>query len=209
MMNGRLPSRHRRVFYEWLVMPFGLSNALSTFMRVMNQLFRPFIGRFVVIYFDDILIYIPDHALHLQHLRQVLSLLQKEKFFAARAKFSFMTDSVLFLGYIVSRDVISVDETKVEAVRRWPTPKSIHDVFSFHGLACFYRQFIPNFSSIMAPITDCMKVGEFIWSEAAAKAFEDIKQKLTTAPLLCLPDFLKPFELHYDASNVGIGAVLS
>jgi hypothetical protein len=199
----------REGLYEWLVMPFGLSNAPSTFMRVMNQLFRPFIGRFVVVYFDDILIYSHDHESHLQHIRQVLSLLQKEKFYAAVAKCEFMTESVLFLGYVVSRDGISVDEAKVDAVRQWPIPRNIHEVRSFHGLASFYRRFIPNFSSIMAPITDCMKEGQFLWSQAATDAFRLIKEKLTTAPVLALPDFSQPFELHCDASKVGIGAVLS
>ncbi|KAG5533437.1 hypothetical protein RHGRI_027564 [Rhododendron griersonianum] len=199
----------REGLYEWMVMPFGLSNAPSTFMRVMNQLFRPFIGRFVVVYFDDILIYSANHELHLQHLRQVLSLLHKEKFYAAIGKCSFMTESVLFLGYVVSKDGISVDESKVEAVHQWPLPKNIHEVRSFHGLASFYRRFIPNFSSIMAPLTDCMKAGKFSWTEAAKKAFQEIKQKLTSAPLLVLPDFSRPFELHCDASKVGIGAVLS
>ena len=199
----------REGLYEWLVMPFGLSNAPSTFMRVMNQIFRPFIGKFVVVYFDDILIYSANIDLHFQHLREVLIVLSREKFYAAITKCSFMTDSVLFLGYVVSKDGLSVDESKVIAVKQWPIPTTIHEVRSFHGLVSFYRRFIPDFSTIMAPITDCMKASKFLWTTEATKAFNQIKEKLTTAPILALPDFSQPIELHCDASKIGIGAVLS
>jgi hypothetical protein len=199
----------REGLYEWLVMPFGLSNAPSTFMRVMNQIFRPFIGKSVVVYFDDILIYSSDPETHIQHIREVLLVLQQEKFYAAPAKCSFMTDSVLFLGYVVSKDGLAVDESKVTAVRDWPLPTTLHEVRSFHGLVSFYRRVIHNFSTILAPITECMKAGKFSWNEAATNAFELIKVKLTTAPLLVLPNFDIPFELHCDASKIGIGAVLS
>ena len=182
----------REGLYEWLVMPFGLSNAPSTFMRVMNQIFRPFIGKFVVVYFDDILIYSANIDLHLQHLREVLIVLSREKFYAAIAKCSFMTDSVLFLGYVVSKDGLSVDESKVIAVKQWPIPTTIHEVRSFHGLVSFYRRFIPDFSTIMAPITDCMKASKFLWTTEATKAFNQIKEKLTTAPILALPNFFLP-----------------
>ncbi|PKI60923.1 hypothetical protein CRG98_018700 [Punica granatum] len=133
--------------YEWLVMPFGLPNALSTFMRVMNQILRPFIGRCVVVYFDDILIYSPDPEQHLTHLREVLFVFRREKFYAAVKKCIFMRSEVFFLGYIVSADGFRVDSSKVEAVRQWPKPTNITEVRSFHGLASFYRRFIPHFSS--------------------------------------------------------------
>ena len=138
-------------------MPFGLSNAPSTFMRVMNQLLRPFIGRFVVVYFDDILIYSANANEHLQHVREVFIVLRREKFFAAMKKCIFMAPKVLFLGYVVSGAGLKVDEAKVEAVRNWPRPITLTEVRSFHGLASFYRRFIVNFSTIMAPITYCMK----------------------------------------------------
>jgi hypothetical protein len=199
----------REGLYEWLVMPFGLSNAPSTFMRVMNQAFQPFIGKFVVVYFDDILIYSPNKEKHLQHVREVLCVLRREKFYASPTKCSFMKDSVLFLDYVVSKDGLALDESKVAVVRDWPIPTILYEVRSFHGLVSFYRGFIHNFSTIMAFIIECMKAGKFSWSEAAMEAFGLIKLKLTTTLLLVLPDFEVPFELHCDASKVGIGAVLS
>jgi hypothetical protein len=205
----KIAFKTREGLYKWLVMPFGLSNAPSTFMRVMNQAFHPFIGKFVVVYFNDILIYSSNQEQHLQHMREVLGVLRKEKFYASPAKCSFLKDSVLFHGYVVSKNGLVVDESKVAVVRDWPIPTTLHEVRSFHGLVSFYRRFIHNFSTIVVPITECMKVGKFSWSEAAMEAFGLIKLKLTTAPLLVLPDFEVPFELHCDASKVGIGAVLS
>ncbi|KAH9650278.1 hypothetical protein KPL70_026314 [Citrus sinensis] len=195
--------------YEWLVMPFGLSNAPSTFMRVMNQVLRPFIGKFVIVYFDDILIYSTSHELHLQHLREVLSALRASSLYTAVNKCIFLTEKVLFLGYVVSKDGISVDQSKVDPIQDWPPPTTLSATRSFHGLASFYKRFIPHFSTIMAPITDCMKGEKFSWIEVATKAFKIIKEKLITAPVLALPDFSLTFEVHCDASKVGIGAILS
>lgn len=190
-------------------MPFGLSNAPSTFMRVMNQALRPFIGRFVVVYFDDILIFSSSLAEHLNHLREVLLVLRNEKLFATSKKCVFGVEQVLFLGYIVSTQGLSVDPAKISAIQSWPTPRTITDVRSFHGLASFYRRFVHHFSSIMAPVTDCMKSTSFCWTPEAESAFQTIKTKLTTAPVLILPNFSVAFELHCDASKNGIGAVLS
>lgn len=190
-------------------MPFGLSNAPSIFMRAMNQILCPFIDKFLVVYFDYILIYSATPKLHLEHLKAVLEVLRKEKFYAGIKKCSFMTNQVLFLVILVSKEGIIVDDSKVATIRSWHIPTSLHEVRSFHVLVSFYRRFIANFSTIMSPITDCMKTRKFVWNDEATKTFELIKQKMTTAPVLVLPDFNKSFELHCDASKVGVGAVLS
>lgn len=199
----------REDLYEWLVMSFGLSNAPSTFMRVMNQALRPFIGKFVVIYFDDILIYSVNAMVHLDHLREVLLVLRRDKFYAATANCAFLYASIQFLSYVVSREGLKVSPNKVLAIDQWPRPSSITEVRSFHGLASFYRRFIPHFSGVMAPITDCMKGTKFHWTNDVEAAFHEIKRRLTSAPILVLPDFSQPFELHCDVSKIGIGAVLS
>ncbi|GKV27101.1 hypothetical protein SLEP1_g36308 [Rubroshorea leprosula] len=195
--------------YKWMVMPFGLSNAPSTFMRLMNQVFRLFIGKFVVVYFDDILVYSKNGQEHLDHLRQVFEVLREQKLYANLKKCSFITTSVTFLGYIITAQGIKMDPSKIDAIVNWPTPTSMHDVRSFHGLASFYRRFIKNFSSIVAPITDSLKGDKFSWSGKAQRSFEELKRKLTKTSVLALPNFDLMFEVDCDASNVGIGAVLS
>ena len=142
-------------------MPFGLSNALSIFMRLMNQVLKPFIGKFVVVYFDDILIYSKSNKKYLSHLREVLAVFEKNKLYVNLKKCSFMTKKLLFLGFVVSDDDIQVHEEKVKAIQEWPTPKIVIEVRSFHGLATFYRRFIRHFSTIVAPITECLKKRKF------------------------------------------------
>ncbi|PRQ55983.1 putative nucleotidyltransferase, Ribonuclease H [Rosa chinensis] len=195
--------------YEWMVMPFGLSNAPSTFMRLMNHILKSFIGQFVVVYFDDILIYSKDQSSHLRHLQQVMQMLREEKLFVNLKKCEFLTSQLIFLGYVISCNGITMDPTKVEAIVNWPIPATLHDIRSFHGLASFYQRFIKGFSTIIAPITECLKGGRFQWKTKAQQSFELIKKKMTEAPILVLPDFSKVFEVDCDASNVGIGAVLS
>uniref|UniRef100_A0A151UF56 Transposon Ty3-I Gag-Pol polyprotein n=1 Tax=Cajanus cajan TaxID=3821 RepID=A0A151UF56_CAJCA len=195
--------------YEWLVMPFGLTNAPSTFMRLMNHVLKEFLGKCVVVYFDDILIYSTNFDLHVEHLSAVMNVLRKEKLFANIEKCTFCTDHVVFLGFVVSSKGVQVDEEKIRAIQEWPTPKNVSEVRSFHGLASFYRRFVKDFSTLAAPLNEIVKkhVG-FKWGEKQEKAFSELKHKLTNAPILALPNFAKSFEIECDASNVGIGAVL-
>jgi hypothetical protein len=144
--------------YEWMVMPFGLSNAPSTFMRLMSHVLRKYIGLFVVVYFDDILVYSKTFDDHMKHIRVVFETLRDSKLYGKLTKCYFCKESVVFLGYIISSMVgVKVDEEKIKAIQDWPKPASIADVRSFHGLASFYKRFVKDFSSIVAPMIECLK----------------------------------------------------
>ena len=145
--------------YEWLVMPFGLTNAPSTFMRLMNEVLRVFIGHFVVVYFDDILIYSKSFDEHMDHLRAVFNALRDARLFGNLEKCIFCTDRVSFLGYVVTPQGIEVDEMKIEAIKSWPVPQTVTQVRSFLGLAGFYRRFVKDFSTIAAPLHELTKKG--------------------------------------------------
>ena len=139
-------------------MPFGLSNAPITFMRLMNHVFRPFIERLVVVYFDDILIYYEAEEENLEHFKEIIQVLEREKFYGNLKNCTFFTYKVTFLRYIVNANGIDVDESKVEAIRNWPVPKGIHDVRSFNSLTSYYKWFtIKNFRTVMAQMTEVIK----------------------------------------------------
>ena len=190
-------------------MPFGLTNAPSTFMRLMNHVLRHFIGRFVVIYFDDILIYNKSLDEHVEYIKCMLAVLKKECLFANLEKCTFCTDKVVFFGFVVSAPGVEVDEKKIKTVREWKPPQNVSQVRSFLRLADFYRRFVKDFSSIAAPINQLTKKDiPFHWGETQENAFEELKKRLTSAPFLALSDFGRTFEIECDASGVGIGGVL-
>jgi hypothetical protein len=143
--------------YEWMVMSFGLTNAPSTFMRLMNEVLREFIGMFVIVYLDDILIFSETKAEHLKHLAIVMKKLHQEKLLINMKKSSFMKTELIYLGFVISANELRMDPEKVEVIKNWPSPRNIFEVRSFHGLASFYRKFIRNFSGISAAMMDTVK----------------------------------------------------
>ena len=163
----------------------------------------------MVVYFDDILIYSKSLDEHMDHLHAVFNALRDARLFANLEKCIFCTERVSFLGYVVTPQGIEVDETKIEAIKSWPVPQTITQVRSFLGLAGFYRRFVKDFSTFAAPLNELTKKGVvFHWGKTQEKSFDTLKDKLTHAPLLQLPNFGKTFELECDASGVGIGGVL-
>ena len=163
----------------------------------------------MVVYFDDILVYSTPMEDHAHHVKQVLSILRKEKLFGNLAKCTFTKDKLVFLGFVVSSKGIEVDDSKVEAIRNWPTPTNVSQVRSFHGLAGFYRRFVKDFSTIACPLNELTKKNvPFVWGKAQQNAFDELKRRLTQDPLLVLTDFNQTFEIECDASGLGIGGVL-
>jgi hypothetical protein len=197
--------------YEWLAMLFGLTNAPSTFMRLMDEVLMDFIGKFIIVYLDDILVFSKTKGKHLRHLTLVMRRLQQEKLLINLKKSSFMKTKLIYLGFVISSNELKMDPEKVKVIREWPSPKNIFEVRSFHGLASFYRKFIRNFSGISAQMMDIVKKRHkyFKWIEEAKKSFNILKEKITEQPILVLSDFRKRFQVKCDMSGVAIGVVLS
>jgi len=194
--------------YEFLVMPFGLSNAPATFQALMNDVLRFYLRRFVLVFFDDILIYSSSWAEHLQHIAIVLNELRAHHLHLKRLKCSFGATSVAYLGHVISAGGVAMDADKVAAVAAWPSPQSARGLRGFLGLAGYYRKFIQEFGLIAAPLTCLLRRDVFDWDTEAEEAFQALKRALTTGPVLQMPDFDKLFMVDCDASGVGFGAVL-
>ena len=193
-------------------MPFGLTNAPSTFQRLMNEVLVEFIGKFVIVYLDDILIFSRSKEDHLKHVELVLKKLKETKLKINLEKCEFCKTELVYLGFVISQGCLKMDPSKVDAILNWPTPQSIGDVRSFHGMASFYRKFVRNFSHVCAPILNTIKGGmkcKFKWTEEANKGFELLKTKIAELPTLRLPDFNQLFTVECDASQRAIGAFLS
>ncbi len=196
--------------YEYLVMPFGLKNAPATFQSFINTVFRPFLEKFVILYLDDILIFSKTKEEHHNHVRQVLKKLLENNLFAKLKKCEFDKEKVEFLGYIIDGKGIQTDPKKTEAIREWPTPKCVKDVQRFIGLCNYYRRFVENFANIAKPLHNLTKKNQkFVWSTDCENAFKELKNRLTSTPILLHPDPQKPFIVECDASNYAIGSILS
>ncbi|KAL4013739.1 hypothetical protein IC575_025922 [Cucumis melo] len=178
-------------------------------LRVYCDVFWEFLDTFVIVFIDDILIYSKTEAEHEEHLRMVLQTLRDNKLYAKFSKCEFWLKQVSFLGHVVSKAGVSVDPAKIEAVTGWTRPSTVSEVRSFLGLAGYYRRFVENFSRIATPLTQLTRKGApFVWSKACEDSFQNLKQKLVTAPVLTVPDGSGSFVIYSDASKKGLGCVL-
>ena len=181
----------------------------AIFMDYMNRIFRPYLDKFVVVFIDHILVYSKTEQEQAEHLRLVLQILREKKLYAKLSKCKFWMKEVKFLSHVVSQGGISVDPNKVEVVLNWERPAIVTEVRSFLGLARYYRRFVKNFSQIALPLTKLTrKNAPFEWTPECEQSFQDLKEKLTTAPVLTLPNPHGPFEVYRDASKKGFGRML-
>ncbi|XP_073050542.1 transposon Ty3-G Gag-Pol polyprotein isoform X1 [Primulina eburnea] len=194
--------------FEFVVMPFGLTNAPSTFQSIMNSVFGQYLRQFILVFFDDILIYSSTWDDHLCHIRTVFSILRQQQFVLKRSKCVFAKKEVSYLGHVVNQTGVKVDEDKIKAITQWPAPNTVKGLRGFLGLTGYYRKFVKDYGTIAAPLTQLLKKNSFKWSDEASRAFALLKTVMTTTPVLALPDFSAHFVVECDASDTGIGAVL-
>ncbi|GJP75890.1 hypothetical protein CLOP_g6293 [Closterium sp. NIES-67] len=201
--------RTRYRSYEYLVMPFGLTNAPATFQAEMNHILRPLLDECMVVYLDDIRIYSRGMKQHVEHLRRVFEILRRERFYVKLSKTEFALEKVQFLGHMVSARGVHVDPKKIEAVRPWKTPENVKELQQFLGLANYYNRFVPQYAKIAAPLTNVLKKNTpYKWEPKHQEAVEQLKQALTSAPVLILPDPERDYVIEADASDQAVGAVL-
>ena len=201
--------RTRYGHYEFLVMSFRLTNAPAAFMDLMNRVFSPYLDKFVIVFIDDILVYSGSPEEHAEHLRTVLQILRECQLYAKFSKCHFWLDKVAFLGHVISTEGISVDPQKIEAIVNWKPLTNVSEVCSFLGLAGYYRKFVERFSKIATPLTNLLKKDQkFEWSNTCQHSFEELRQRLMTAPVLALPSGKDGYVVYSDASRQGLGCVL-
>lgn len=191
-------------------MPFGLTNAPAVFQSLINDVLRDFLNRFVFVYLDDIVIFSRTFDEHISHVCLVLTRLLENTLFVKAEKCEFHVDTVSFLGFIIQEGSIKADPVKVCTVEDWPVPQTRKELQRFLGFANFYRRFIQDYSKVASPLTRLTSpnVG-FCWSPEADEAFVKLKQRFTSASVLVQPDPRKQFIVEVDASDSGVGAVLS
>ncbi|GJZ08881.1 putative reverse transcriptase domain-containing protein [Tanacetum coccineum] len=201
--------RTRYGHYEFQVMPFGLTNAPAVFMDLMNRVCKPYLDKFVIVFIDDILVYSKNKQEHKEHLKLILELLKKEELYAKFSKCEFWIPKVQFLGHVIDSKGIHVDPAKIEAIKDWASPKSPTEIRQFLGLAGYYRRFIEGFLKIAKPMTKLtQKKVKFVWGDKQEAAFQLLKQKLCSAPILALLEGSEYFIAYYDASKKGLSDVL-
>jgi hypothetical protein len=195
--------------YEWLILPFGLTNAPSVFQTMVNQVLKPLLYKGVMVYIDDVLIYTKTLEEHYQVLEEVFKLFREHKLYICLEKCHFLKTEQKFLGHVVSEHGISVDPDKVKAIADMVQPRDPTEVRSFCGFMNYFRRFIPQLALTLKPLHDLTRKGaDWFFSPECVKAFEEAKQKLIKATLLQVPDFTKPFEVITDASNHHVGGCL-
>ncbi|GKD20255.1 putative reverse transcriptase domain-containing protein [Tanacetum coccineum] len=201
--------RTRYGHYEFQVMPFGLTNAPAVFMDLMNRVCRPYLDKFVIVFIDDILIYSKTKEEHDAHHRLILELLKKEELYAKFSKYDFWLLKVQFLGHVIDSEGIHVDPANIKSIKDWESPKTPTEIHQLLGLAGYYRRFIEGFSKISKPMTKLTQESiKFNWGKKEETAFQTLKQKLCSAPILALPEGSENFVVYCDASHKGLGAVL-
>ncbi|GJQ92596.1 putative reverse transcriptase domain-containing protein [Tanacetum coccineum] len=201
--------RTRYSHYEFQVMSFGLTNAPTVFMDLMNRVCKPYLDKFVIVFIDDILIYSKNKQEHEEHLKLILESLKKEELYAKFSKCEFWIPKVQFLGHVIDSQGIHVDPAKIKSIKDWASPKSPTEIRQFLGLVGYYRRFIEGFSNIAKPITKLtQKKVKFEWGDKQEIAFQLIKQNVCSAPILALPKGSEDFIVYYDASKKGLGVML-
>jgi hypothetical protein len=194
--------------YEFMVMPFGLTNAPATFQSCMNHVFNKKLRKHLLVLFDDLLIYRRTWEEHIQHVEQILAIMEDQSLYAKESKCEFGMTEVLYLGHIIGVKGVQVHQDKIQAILDGPTPKTLTELKGFLGICCYCRRFVKGFSQLCAPLTDLTKKGAFKWSSEAQLAFDKMKKVMSTCRVLALLDFDQLFTLECDASRDGIGALL-